>query len=82
LAAGRTPTRSRKLDAVREILRSEGRSLAQGALAWIWARSDRTIPIPGFKTVAQVEDNAGAQGVRSAHGGADDRDRNPAEPAS
>ena len=49
-----------KLDAVREILRSEGRSLAQGALSWIWARSDRTIPIPGFKTVAQVEDNAGA----------------------
>ncbi|TCC57059.1 aldo/keto reductase [Kribbella pittospori] len=49
-----------KLDAVREILRSDGRSLAQGSLAWIWARSDCTIPIPGFKTVAQVEDNAGA----------------------
>ncbi|MFG1627471.1 aldo/keto reductase [Kribbella sp. NPDC049227] len=49
-----------KLDAVREILRSDGRSLAQGALAWIWARSDCTIPIPGFKTIAQVEDNAGA----------------------
>ncbi|MFI5694863.1 aldo/keto reductase [Kribbella sp. NPDC051586] len=49
-----------RLDAVREILRSDGRSLAQGALAWLWARSDCTIPIPGFKTVAQVEDNAGA----------------------
>ncbi|TDX08322.1 aldo/keto reductase [Kribbella sp. VKM Ac-2566] len=49
-----------KLDAVREILRSDGRSLAQGALAWLWARSDCTVPIPGFKTVAQVEDNAGA----------------------
>ena len=49
-----------KLDAIREILRSDGRTLAQGALAWIWARSDRTIPIPGFKTVAQVEENAGA----------------------
>jgi aryl-alcohol dehydrogenase-like predicted oxidoreductase len=49
-----------KYEAVREILRSDGRSLAQGALAWNWARSDRTIPIPGFKTVAQVEDNAGA----------------------
>ena len=32
----------------------------QGALGWIWARSQRTIPIPGFKTVAQVEENAGA----------------------
>jgi len=49
-----------RLEAIREILRSDGRTLAQGALAWIWARSDRTIPIPGFKTVAQAEDNAGA----------------------
>jgi aryl-alcohol dehydrogenase-like predicted oxidoreductase len=49
-----------KLDAVREILRSDGRSLAQGALAWLWARSECTVPIPGFKTRDQVEDNAGA----------------------
>lgn len=49
-----------RLAAIREILTSEGRSLAQGALAWIWARGRRTVPIPGFKTVAQVEDNAGA----------------------
>jgi len=48
------------LDTVRDILTSDGRTLAQGALAWIWARSDRTIPIPGFKTVAQVEENVGA----------------------
>jgi aryl-alcohol dehydrogenase-like predicted oxidoreductase len=49
-----------KLAAVREILTSQGRSLVQGALAWIWAKSDRTIPIPGFKTVAQVEENCAA----------------------
>jgi aryl-alcohol dehydrogenase-like predicted oxidoreductase len=49
-----------KLDAVREILASGGRTLAQGALAWLWARSGRTIPIPGFKTVAQIEENCGA----------------------
>jgi aryl-alcohol dehydrogenase-like predicted oxidoreductase len=49
-----------QLDAIREILTSSGRSLVQGALAWIWARSERTIPIPGFKTVAQVEENAKA----------------------
>ncbi|WP_020579822.1 aldo/keto reductase [Actinopolymorpha alba] len=49
-----------KLEAVREILRSDGRTLTQGALAWIWGRSERTIPIPGFKSVAQVEENAGA----------------------
>lgn len=46
--------------AVREILTSGGRTLAQGALAWLWARSPRTLPIPGFRTVAQVEDNCGA----------------------
>ena len=32
----------------------------QGALGWLWARSEATIPIPGFKTVAQVEENAAA----------------------
>jgi aryl-alcohol dehydrogenase-like predicted oxidoreductase len=49
-----------KVDAVREMLTSDGRTTVQGALAWIWARSHATIPIPGFKTVAQVEENAGA----------------------
>jgi len=49
-----------KLDAMREILRSDGRTLAQGALAWLWAISEKTVPIPGFKTVKQVEENAGA----------------------
>ena len=48
------------LEAMRGVLTSGGRSLAQGALAWLWARSDNIIPIPGFKTVSQVEDNAGA----------------------
>jgi aryl-alcohol dehydrogenase-like predicted oxidoreductase len=49
-----------KLDALREILSDSGRTLAQGALAWLWARSPVTIPIPGFKTVEQVEENVGA----------------------
>jgi aryl-alcohol dehydrogenase-like predicted oxidoreductase len=49
-----------RLDAIREALTADGRTLVQGALGWIWARSQRTIPIPGFKTVAQVEENAGA----------------------
>jgi len=48
------------LDSVREILTSKGRTLAQGALAWIWGRSGNTIPIPGFKTVAQVDENCNA----------------------
>ena len=53
-----------RVDALRDILASDGRTLAQGALAWVLARSPRTIPIPGFRTVAQAEENAGvlAQG--------------------
>jgi len=46
-----------KLNAVREILKSGGRTLVQGALSWIWAKSEKTIPIPGFKTVNQVKEN-------------------------
>ncbi|ROT32956.1 aldo/keto reductase [Micromonospora sp. HM5-17] len=49
-----------RLAAVREILTSDGRTLAQGALGWIMARSPRVVPIPGFKSVAQAEENAGA----------------------
>ncbi len=54
------PEFSRRLDSIRELLRSDGRTLTQGALAWLWARSPNTLPIPGFRTVAQVEENAGA----------------------
>jgi Predicted oxidoreductases (related to aryl-alcohol dehydrogenases) len=42
------------------VLTSGGRSLAQGALAWLWARSAVTLPIPGFRTVKQVAENAKA----------------------
>ncbi|MFC8430869.1 aldo/keto reductase [Streptomyces sp. NPDC057253] len=49
-----------RIDALKEILTSDGRTLAQGALAWIWARSPRTVPIPGFRSVEQAEQNAAA----------------------
>lgn len=49
-----------RVEELREILTSGGRTLAQGALAWIWARSPQTVPIPGFRSVAQAEENAGA----------------------
>jgi len=49
-----------KRAAIHEILTSDGRTVAQGALAWLWARSPQAIPIPGFRTVKQVEENAGA----------------------
>ena len=49
-----------RLAAIREILTSGGRTLAQGALAWILARSPRIAPIPGFKSLAQAAENAAA----------------------
>jgi aryl-alcohol dehydrogenase-like predicted oxidoreductase len=58
--AGADPEWVQRVDALKDILTSGGRTLAQGALAWIWARSPRTVPIPGFRTVAQAEQNAGA----------------------
>ena len=48
------------VEALREPLTSSGRTMAQGALAYIWAIDPRMIPIPGFKTVEQVQQNAGA----------------------
>ncbi len=46
-----------KLEAIREIITSGGRTMVQGALAWIWARSPYMVPIPGFKNIKQVEEN-------------------------
>lgn len=48
------------VEALRPILTSGGRTMAQGAIAYIWALDERMVPIPGFKTVEQVRDNAGA----------------------
>lgn len=52
--------RLKTVDALREVFTSGGRSMAQGAIAYIWALDERMIPIPGFKSVEQVIDNAGA----------------------
>ena len=49
-----------RLEAIRDVLTSSGRTLAQGALAWLWARSPVTVPIPGFRMVSQVVENARA----------------------
>ena len=48
------------VDEIRDILTSNGRTMAQCALAYIWALDERMIPIPGFKSVQQVTENAGA----------------------
>ena len=48
------------VDEIREILTSNGRTMAQGSLAYIWALDERMVPIPGFKSVEQVKENARA----------------------
>ncbi|GAB3425320.1 aldo/keto reductase [Flindersiella endophytica] len=48
------------VDKVREILTADGRTLAQGALGWLLAKSPAFVPIPGIRTVAQARENAGA----------------------
>jgi aryl-alcohol dehydrogenase-like predicted oxidoreductase len=58
--SGADPQWLARVDALKDVLTSDGRTLAQGALAWLWARSPRTVPIPGFRSVAQAEQNAGA----------------------
>lgn len=55
-----TPDFLERLDRIRTLLTSDGRTLAQGALAWIWSRHDRTIPLPGFRNTQQVEENVAA----------------------
>lgn len=54
------PEFAARLELVRELLTTGGRSLAQGALGWILARSPHALPVPGFKAEAQVRDNLGA----------------------
>jgi len=55
-----TVKRLKIVDEIRDVLTSNGRTMAQGALAYIWALDERMVPIPGFKSVKQVQDNAGA----------------------
>jgi aryl-alcohol dehydrogenase-like predicted oxidoreductase len=50
----------KRLDAIRDLLRTDGRTLAQGALGWILAASAVALPLPGFTTPEQVADNLGA----------------------
>ncbi|MCP3803439.1 aldo/keto reductase [Allokutzneria sp. A3M-2-11 16] len=53
-----TPEFLARRDAVRDILTGDGRTLTQGALAWLWARNKNTVPIPGCRTVRHVEETA------------------------
>lgn len=54
------PEYAEKLNAVRELLQSGGRTLAQGSMAWIWATDPTVVPIPGIRTPGQAVENARA----------------------
>ncbi|MEM9349996.1 MAG: aldo/keto reductase [Pseudomonadota bacterium] len=54
------PRFEKRLNAIRELLRTGGRSLSQGALSWLWAHGTHIIPVPGASKVEQIEDNAAA----------------------
>ena len=55
---GREKKQREMLEAIRTILLQDGRTLAQAALGWLWARGPQIIPIPGFRNQGQVEENA------------------------
>ena len=61
LQSGKQATWLKQLATVREVLTRNGRTVAQGSLAWIWARSPLAIPCPGFKNLAQLEENVRAR---------------------
>ncbi len=57
LESGKQAKQLAQLEAIKELLTTGGRSLVQGALGWLWAIHPQLVPIPGFKTVAQVKEN-------------------------
>lgn len=59
-SSGEIAQRLQTVEALREVLTSGGRTMAQGALAWIWAHDANMVPIPGFKNVKQATENAKA----------------------
>jgi aryl-alcohol dehydrogenase-like predicted oxidoreductase len=52
------------VDRVNELAREKGCTAAQLALAWVLARGETIVPIPGTKRRANLEQNVGAVGVR------------------
>lgn len=56
------------LDKIRALLTQRGHTLPQAALAWLLTLDSAVVPIPGFKTLAQVQENVGVleKGLLSA----------------
>jgi aryl-alcohol dehydrogenase-like predicted oxidoreductase len=52
------PEDLKRFERLKTTLTAKGHTLPQASLAWILTRHPRTIPIPGFRNVRQVEENA------------------------
>jgi aryl-alcohol dehydrogenase-like predicted oxidoreductase len=52
------------VDRLADIAKAKGASLAQIALAWVLAKGDDIVPIPGTKKLTRLEENIGALGVK------------------
>ncbi|MBN1620947.1 aldo/keto reductase [candidate division WOR-3 bacterium] len=50
--------RIKLIEKIRGIMTRDGRTLVQGMLSWILARSAKTLPIPGFKNEKQIIENS------------------------
>lgn len=53
----------RAAQVVRDVAAKKGATPAQIALAWLLAKGDDIVPIPGTKHVARLEENLGAAGI-------------------
>jgi aryl-alcohol dehydrogenase-like predicted oxidoreductase len=53
----------RLAERVRELAEQRGRTPAQLALAWVMAKGEDIVPIPGTKRLAYLEDNVAAAEV-------------------
>jgi aryl-alcohol dehydrogenase-like predicted oxidoreductase len=51
------------VDAVRDLATAKGCTPAQLALAWVLARGEHVVPIPGTRRIANLDDNLGALSV-------------------
>ncbi|MNL04637.1 putative oxidoreductase YdbC [compost metagenome] len=52
------------MDKVRELADARGCTPAQLALAWVLARGEHVVPIPGTRRIANLDDNLGALDVQ------------------
>lgn len=46
-----------------ELARAKGITVSQLALAWLLAQGEHIVPIPGTRSAARIEENAGAAAV-------------------